>query len=136
MKAGGVHEAVRYVELLRVAFQALASARSRSLLTCLGFGAGVLVTSVAVGLLSGFDRHLSDRVEHMVGGREISVARALSITSRKDFERMARRKELFEADADWVRQRCTACSVVGARRLTQATVRHATSTQSARVLGI
>jgi putative ABC transport system permease protein len=127
---------VRYIDLLRAAFHALDSVRSRSLLTCLGFGAGVLLTSVAVGLLSGFDRHLSERVEHMVGGREISVARALNITTRKDAERLARRKELREEDADWVRQRCSSCSVVGARRVTQATVRRAASTQSARVFGI
>jgi putative ABC transport system permease protein len=72
----------------------------------------------------------------MVGAREISVIRAAGITGRAEAERMARRKELAEADAERVRQGCSSCSLVGARRMIHAPVRRGTSTRSVRVFGV
>lgn len=100
-------------ESLRVALRSLQRNKLRTLLTLLGIIVGVTAVIAVVTIINGLDSTVADAFSAQ-GSTVFSVAkRPLVITSREDFIKFNKRKDVTERDAEAVARLCGNCWRVG-----------------------
>jgi putative ABC transport system permease protein len=100
-------------ENLRLAFRSLGSNKLRTFLTLLGIIVGVTSVIAVVTIINGLDSTVADAFSAQ-GATAFSVSkRPLVITSREDFIKYNKRKDVTEFDAEAIERLCQNCWRVG-----------------------
>src|SRR5204862_4354817 len=95
-----------FMESLRLALLSLRSNKLRTFLTLLGIIVGVTSVIAVMTIISGLDQTVSNAFSSQ-GSTVFSVAkRPLVITSRDDFIKFNRRKDVTRDDADAIMRSC------------------------------
>jgi putative ABC transport system permease protein len=100
-------------ESFRLALGSLRSNKLRTILTLLGIIVGVTAVIAVVTIINGLDSTVADAFSAQ-GSTVFSVAkRPLVITSREDFIKFNKRKDVTEQDAEAIERLCSNCWQVG-----------------------
>lgn len=101
------------VESFRLALGSLRSNKLRTMLTLLGIIVGVTAVIAVVTIINGLDSTVADAFSAQ-GSTAFSVSkRPLVITSREDFIRFNKRKDVTEDDAEAIERLCDTCWRIG-----------------------
>ena len=101
-----------FFEILRVAIGALKSHKLRTGLTLLGVILGVTTVVSVISVISGLNAYVADSFAVLTPDVFI-VSRFGIITSREEFLKAFRRKELTLEDMEAVSRDCRSCAIVG-----------------------
>src|SRR5688500_10302382 len=108
---------------LRIALASLRANKLRTSLTLVGVVVGVAAVIAVVTIIKGLDQTVASTFSSQ-GSTVFTVSkRPQVITSREDFIRFNRRKDVTEADAEAVTRLCTVCWRTGIAANAQATVK-------------
>src|SRR5215212_8448245 len=124
-------------ESFRIALGSLRSNKLRTALTLVGVVVGVAAVIAVVTIIKGLDQTVASTFSSQ-GSTVFTVSkRPQVITSREDFIRFNRRKDVTEADADAVARLCAVCWRTGVAANAQATVKAGDkSSEGVRVRGL
>src|SRR5215204_7774505 len=110
-------------ESLRIALGSLRANKLRTALTLVGVVVGVAAVIAVVTIIKGLDQTVASTFSSQ-GSTVFTVSkRPQVITSREDFIRFNRRKDVTESDAEAVTRLCTVCWRTGVAANAQATVK-------------
>jgi putative ABC transport system permease protein len=111
------------METIRIAAAALNTHKLRSFLTLLGVIIGVMTVVSVVSIISGLNNFVSERLFQL--GPDVYIVTQFGIiTNREQFLEAIKRKPIEWSDYEAVRQRCRACSTIGAHLQTRGAVKH------------
>src|SRR5215212_216812 len=113
-----------FAEAARIALASLRANKLRSFLTVLGILIGVSSVIAIVAITQGLDRYMAEKVLELGSGTFAVQKMPDIITSREQWLEFQKRKDLTLADAEAVKEACTACREVGAFLATGRSVRH------------
>ena len=124
-------------ESLRIALASLRANKLRTALTLVGVVVGVAAVIAVVTIIKGLDQTVASTFSSQ-GSTVFTVSkRPQVITSREDFIKFNRRKDVTEDDAEAVARLCPACWRTGVAANAQATVKAGDkSSESVRVRGL
>ena len=124
-------------ESLRIALGSLRANKLRTALTLVGVVVGVAAVIAVVTIIKGLDQTVASTFSSQ-GSTVFTVSkRPQVITSREDFIRFNRRKDVTESDADAITRLCAVCWRTGIAANAQATVKAGDkSSESVRVRGL
>jgi putative ABC transport system permease protein len=124
-------------ESLRIALGSLRANKLRTALTLVGVVVGVAAVIAVVTIIKGLDQTIASTFSSQ-GSTVFTVSkRPQVITSREDFIKFNRRKDVTEDDAGAVTRLCTACWRTGVAANAQATVKAGDqSSEGVRVRGL
>jgi putative ABC transport system permease protein len=124
-------------ESLRIALASLRANKLRTALTLVGVVVGVAAVIAVVTIIKGLDQTVASTFSSQ-GSTVFTVSkRPQVITSREDFIKFNRRKDVTQDDAESVARLCTACWRLGLAANAQATVKSGDqSSESVRVRGL
>src|SRR5919199_2087636 len=110
-------------ESLRIALASLRANKLRTLPTLVGVVVGVAAVIAVVTIIKGLDQTVASTFSSQ-GSTVFTISkRPQVITSREDFIRFNRRKDVTESDAEAVTRLCTICWRIGIAANAQATVK-------------
>jgi putative ABC transport system permease protein len=110
-------------ESLRIALGSLRANKLRTALTLVGVVVGVAAVIAVVTIIKGLDQTVASTFSSQ-GSTVFTISkRPQVITSREDFIRFNRRKDVTESDAEAITRLCTACWRTGVAANAQATVK-------------
>src|SRR6185295_3754705 len=126
-----------FSEAFGIAVASLRANKLRSFLTVLGILIGISSVIAVVAITEGLDDYIASRVLEL-GSKSFSVQRLPDIiTSREEWMRLQKRKNLDLEDWRAVRAGCASCSEVGAMLFTGRDVKFGRTTQSGvQIIGI
>ncbi len=107
-----------YLDATRIAISSIFAHKLRAFLTLIGIIIGVASVVVVGAAISGLNTYVVDKVGKMLGTNHFMIARMVSSgqLSEEEIEKRQRRNpQLSHLDADWLRQHCTQCTLVGAQ---------------------
>jgi putative ABC transport system permease protein len=107
-----------YADAARIALQSIFAHKLRAFLTLIGIIIGVASVVVVGAAISGLNTYVMEKVTSILGTNHFMIARmaAHGNVSEEEWERRNRRNKRLELeDYEWVRERCVACSEVGAQ---------------------
>src|SRR5829696_5554606 len=107
-----------YADAARIALQSIFAHKLRAFLTLIGIIIGVASVVVVGAAISGLNTYVMDKVTAILGTNHFMIARMASHgnVSEEEWEKRNRRNKRLEIeDYEWVRDRCVACSEVGAQ---------------------
>jgi len=124
-------------EAFRIAAASLRANKLRTALTLVGVVVGVAAVIAVVTIIKGLDQTVASTFSSQ-GSTVFTVSkRPQVITSREDFVRFNRRRDVTEADAEAISRLCTLCWRTGIAANAAATVKAAgSSAQNVRVRGL
>jgi putative ABC transport system permease protein len=124
-------------ESFRIALGSLRANKLRTALTLVGVVVGVAAVIAVVTIIKGLDQTVASTFSSQ-GSTVFTVSkRPQVITSREDFIRFNRRKDVTESDAEAITRLCTVCWRTGIAANAQATVKAGDkSSESVRVRGL
>src|SRR5207249_10345203 len=99
-------------EILRVAVGSLRAHRLRTFLTLLGVILGVMTVVAVVSVISGLNAYVADSLAVLTPDVFI-VSKFGIITSRAEFLKARRHKDLTLGELEAVARECRSCAVVG-----------------------
>src|SRR5919198_5701480 len=100
-------------ESLRIALASLRANKLRTLLTLVGVVVGVAAVIAVVTIIKGLDQTVASTFSSQ-GSTVFTISkRPQVITSREDFIRFNRRKDMSEDDAEAIARLCTLCWRIG-----------------------
>src|SRR5215212_6311140 len=113
-------------ESFRVAFSSLRANKLRAGLTLIGIIVGVAAVIAVVTIIKGLDQTVASTFSSQ-GSTVFSISkRPQIITSREDFLKFNKRKDVTHDDADAIARLCTSCWRTGlSANVPRATVKHA-----------
>src|SRR5437763_15702841 len=110
-------------ESFRVALLSLRSNKLRTALTLVGIVVGVAAVIAVVTIIKGLDQTVASTFSSQ-GSTVFTISkRPQVITSREDFIRFNRRKDMAETDADAIARLCTLCWRTGIAVNAQTTIK-------------
>src|ERR671926_898790 len=110
-------------ESLRIALASLRANKLRTALTLVGVVVGVAAVIAVVTIIKGLDQTVASTFSSQ-GSTVFTISkRPQVITSREDFVKFNRRRDVTETDAEAVARLCTACWRTGVSANAQATVK-------------
>jgi putative ABC transport system permease protein len=107
-----------YSDAARIALQSIFAHKLRAFLTLIGIIIGVASVVVVGAAISGLNTYVVEKVTAVLGTNHFMIARMAhqGELSEEEWERMNRRNKMLEIeDYEWVRDRCVACTEVGAQ---------------------
>jgi putative ABC transport system permease protein len=124
-------------ESLRIALSSLRANKLRTALTLIGVVVGVAAVIAVVTIIKGLDQTVASTFSSQ-GSTVFTVSKRPSvITSREDFVRFNRRKDMSEDDAQAIARLCTLCWRTGIAANAQATVKAGDkSSDNVRIRGV
>ncbi|MCA1591379.1 MAG: ABC transporter permease [Acidobacteria bacterium] len=124
-------------EAFRIALGSLRASKLRTGLTLVGVVVGVAAVIAVVTIIKGLDKTVASTFSSQ-GSTVFTVSkRPQVITSREDFIRFNRRRDVTEEDAAAITRLCTACWRTGIAANAAATIKHGDqSAQNVRVRGL
>ena len=124
-------------ESLRIALASLRANKLRTALTLVGVVVGVAAVIAVVTIINGLDQTVASTFSSQ-GSTVFTISkRPQVITSREDFIRFNRRKDVTQEDAESIARLCTACWRTGIAANAQATVKAGDqSSEGVRVRGL
>src|SRR5215207_9291347 len=124
-------------ESLRIALASLRANKLRTALTLVGVIVGVAAVIAVVTIIKGLDQTVASTFSSQ-GSTVFTVSkRPQVITSREDFIKFNRRKDVTETDAEAIARLCSTCWRTGIAANAQATVKAGDkSSESVRVRGL
>ena len=110
-------------ESLRIALSSLRANKLRTALTLVGVVVGVAAVIAVVTIIKGLDQTVASTFSSQ-GSTVFTISkRPQVITSREDFIRFNRRKDMAETDADAIARLCTLCWRTGIAANAQTTIK-------------
>ncbi|MEO8218538.1 MAG: ABC transporter permease [Acidobacteriota bacterium] len=110
-------------EMLRIAADALRTNKLRSFLTLLGVIIGVMTVVAVVSVISGLNQYVSEQVFQL--NPDVFIATKFGIiTSRDEFLKAIRRKDIDLHDVHAIETQCQTCGQIGAATQTQMPVKY------------
>jgi putative ABC transport system permease protein len=116
-----------YADAARIALQSIFAHKLRAFLTLIGIIIGVASVVVVGAAISGLNTYVMEKVTAILGTNHFMIARmaAHGNVSEEEWEKRNRRNKRLEIeDYEWVRDRCVACSEVGAQMQRQVDLSH------------
>lgn len=107
-----------YADAAKIALQSIYAHKLRAFLTLIGIIIGVASVVVVGAAISGLNTYVMEKVTAILGTNHFMIARMASHgnVSEEEWEKRNRRNKWLEMeDYHWVRERCVACSEVGAQ---------------------
>lgn len=112
------------LESIKVAFASLRSNKLRTALTLVGIVVGVAAVIAVVTIIQGLDHKVATTFSSQ-GSTVFTISkRPQIITSREDFLKFNKRKDVTHADADAIARLCSACWRVGVAANVRETAKH------------
>ncbi|HKO99370.1 MAG TPA: ABC transporter permease [Pyrinomonadaceae bacterium] len=113
-----------FLEAFLVAFASLRSNKLRTALTLVGIVVGVAAVIAVVTIIQGLDNKVATTFSSQ-GSTVFTISkRPQIITSREDFLKFNKRKDVTHADADAITRLCSACWRVGVAANVRETAKH------------
>ena len=116
-----------YADAAKIALQSIYAHKLRAFLTLIGIIIGVASVVVVGAAISGLNTYVMEKVTAILGTNHFMIARMASHgnVSEEEWEKRNRRNKRLEMeDYEWVRDRCVACSEVGAQMQTRVDLSH------------
>jgi putative ABC transport system permease protein len=116
-----------YADAARIALQSIFAHKLRAFLTLIGIIIGVASVVVVGAAISGLNTYVMEKVTAILGTNHFMIARMASHgnISEEEWEKRNRRNKRLEIeDYEWVRERCVACTEVGAQFQRQVDLSH------------
>jgi putative ABC transport system permease protein len=116
-----------YADAARIALQSIFAHKLRAFLTLIGIIIGVASVVVVGAAISGLNTYVMEKVTSILGTNHFMIARMASHgnVSEEEWEKRNRRNKRLEIeDYEWVRDRCVACTEVGAQFQRQVDLSH------------
>jgi putative ABC transport system permease protein len=116
-----------YADAARIALQSIFAHKLRAFLTLIGIIIGVASVVVVGAAISGLNTYVMNKVTAILGTNHFMIARMASHgnVSEEEWEKRNRRNKRLEIeDYEWVRDRCVACTEVGAQFQRQVDLSH------------
>jgi len=105
---------VRFAEAVFVALSSLRTNRLRSLLTLLGIVIGVMAVIAVVSIIAGLNDYVAEKILNL-GPDVLTITRGQPvIRSVEEWIESQRRKNLYLADMEAIREVCANCRILGA----------------------
>ncbi|HEX5706188.1 MAG TPA: ABC transporter permease [Pyrinomonadaceae bacterium] len=107
-----------YAEAARIALQSIYAHKLRAFLTLIGVIIGVASVVVVGAAINGLNTYVMEKVTAVLGTNHFMIARMAyqGEFSEDEWEKRNRRNKRLELeDYDWIKDRCPACSEVGAQ---------------------
>ena len=111
-------------ESFRVAFASLRANKLRTALTLIGIVVGVAAVIAVVTIINGLDKTVASTFSSQGSTVFTVTKRPMVITSREEFIKTNKRKDVTNEDADAVRRLCTACWRTGVAVNKRETIKH------------
>jgi putative ABC transport system permease protein len=116
-----------YADAARIALQSIFAHKLRAFLTLIGIIIGVASVVVVGAAISGLNTYVMEKVTAILGTNHFMIARMVSHgdLSEEEWEKRNRRNKRLELeDYEWVRDRCVACTEVGAQLMNRVDLSH------------
>lgn len=107
-----------YADAFRIAVQSILEHKLRGFLTLLGVIIGVAAVVVVGASISGLNSYVTEKVAKVLGANHFMINRMASTgqMSEEEYERRNRRnKNLTWEEYEYVKERCTSCTEIGAQ---------------------
>src|SRR4029450_12273007 len=115
---------MNFLEAISVALNSLRANRLRSLLTLLGIVIGVMSVIAVVSIIAGLNDYVANRI-FTLAPDVVTISRMDPIIeSLEQWVESARRKNLYLADMEAIREVCSHCKSVGASTGSQARIKY------------
>src|SRR6185503_19743285 len=106
-----------YVDAAKIAFQSIFSHKVRAFLTLIGIIIGVASVVVVGASIDGLNAYVVDKISKILGANHFMVARIAHVgnMTEEEWEKMMKRNKVLDwDDLDWLINKCTSCTEVGA----------------------
>jgi putative ABC transport system permease protein len=106
-----------YLDAAKIALQSIFSHKLRAFLTLIGIIIGVASVVVVGASIDGLNAYVVEKVSKLLGANHFMIARIAHVgnMTQEEWEKMMKRnKRLDWGDLDWLLNKCTSCSEVGA----------------------
>ncbi len=116
-----------YADAARIALQSIFAHKLRAFLTLIGIIIGVASVVIVGAAISGLNTYVMEKVTSVLGVNHFMIARMAhqGQLSEEEWEKRNRRNKRLELeDYEWVRERCAACSEVGAQLMNRVDLSH------------
>jgi len=116
-----------YTDAAKIALQSIFSHKLRAFLTLIGIIIGVASVVVVGASIEGLNTYMVDTISKVLGTNHFMIARIAHVgnMTEEEWEKMMKRnKRLDWDDLDWLINKCTSCSDVGAEAATRVDLKH------------
>jgi len=129
-----------YTDAFRIALQSILEHKLRAFLTLLGVIIGVAAVVVVGASISGLNSYVTEKVAKVLGANHFMINRMASTgqMSEEEYERRNRRnKNVTWEEYEYVKERCTSCTEIGAQNGGSADItQDGLEMPSTRILGV
>jgi putative ABC transport system permease protein len=116
-----------YLDAAKIALQSIFSHKLRAFLTLIGIIIGVASVVVVGASIDGLNAYVVEKVSKLLGANHFMIARIVHVgnMTQEEWEKMMKRnKRLDWDDLDWLLNKCTSCTEVGAEADSRADLKH------------
>jgi len=116
-----------YTDAAKIALQSIFAHKLRAFLTLIGIIIGVASVVVVGASIEGLNTYMVDTISKVLGTNHFMIARIAHVgnMTEEEWEKMMKRnKRLDWDDLDWLINKCTSCSDVGAEAGTRVDLKH------------
>jgi len=116
-----------YTDAAKIALQSIFSHKLRAFLTLIGIIIGVASVVVVGASIEGLNTYMVDTISKVLGTNHFMIARIAHVgnMTEEEWEKMMKRnKRLDWDDLDWLINKCTSCSDVGAEAGARVDLKH------------
>jgi putative ABC transport system permease protein len=106
-----------YLDAAKIALQSIFSHKLRAFLTLIGIIIGVASVVVVGASIEGLNTYMVETISKVLGANHFMIARIAHVgnMTEEEWEKMMKRNKRLEwDDLDWLINKCTSCSEVGA----------------------
>jgi putative ABC transport system permease protein len=116
-----------YLDAAKIALQSIFSHKLRAFLTLIGIIIGVASVVVVGASIEGLNTYMVDTVSKVLGANHFMIARIAHVgnMTEEEWEKMMKRNKRLEwDDLDWLINKCTSCTEVGAEASSRIDLKH------------
>ena len=116
-----------YLDAAKIAFQSIFAHKLRAFLTLIGIIIGVASVVVVGASIEGLNTYMVDTISRVLGANHFMISRIAHVgnMTQEDWEKMMKRNKRLEwDDLDWLINKCSSCSEVGAEASMRVDLKH------------
>jgi putative ABC transport system permease protein len=116
-----------YLDAAKIALQSIFAHKLRAFLTLIGIIIGVASVVVVGASIEGLNTYMVETISKVLGANHFMIARIAHVgnMTEEEWEKMMKRNKRLEwDDLDWLINKCTSCSEVGAEASTRVDMKH------------
>ena len=116
-----------YLDAAKIALQSIFAHKLRAFLTLIGIIIGVASVVVVGASIEGLNTYMVETISRVLGANHFMISRIAHVgnLTEEEWEKMMKRNKRLEwEDLDWLINKCTSCTEVGAQAGTRVDLKH------------